>query len=53
LRDFLHVNGQSGYFQQSYFVYNRDGEACRVCGTTIRQMKQGQRSTFYCVNCQK
>jgi formamidopyrimidine-DNA glycosylase len=53
LRDFIGADGQSGYFQQSYFVYNRTGESCRVCGTTIRQIKQGQRSTFYCVNCQK
>jgi formamidopyrimidine-DNA glycosylase len=53
LRDFIAVNGQSGYFQQSYFVYNRTGLPCRVCGAPIRQVKQGQRSTFYCVNCQK
>lgn len=53
LRDFISVNGQSGYFQQSYFVYDRTGLPCRVCGTPIRQIKQGQRSTFYCVQCQK
>ncbi|MDC8760251.1 bifunctional DNA-formamidopyrimidine glycosylase/DNA-(apurinic or apyrimidinic site) lyase [Janthinobacterium fluminis] len=53
LRDFIGVNGQSGYFQQSYFVYDRAGLPCRVCGATVRQIKQGQRSTFYCVNCQK
>lgn len=53
LRDFVAVNGQSGYFQQSYFVYDRTGLPCKVCGTPIRQIKQGQRSTFYCVNCQK
>lgn len=53
LRDFIAVNGQSGYFQQSYFVYDRTGLPCRVCGAPIRQIKQGQRSTFYCVNCQK
>lgn len=53
LRDFIAVNGQSGYFQNSYFVYNRGGLPCRVCGAPVRQIKQGQRSTFYCVNCQK
>ncbi len=52
LRDFLNVNGQSGYFQQSYFVYAREGQPCRVCGTAIRHIKQGQRATFYCVQCQ-
>lgn len=53
LRDFMAVNGQSGYFQQSYFVYSRAGQACRVCGAEVRQVRQGQRSTFYCPNCQK
>ena len=53
LRDFIGVNGQSGYFQQTYFTYNRTGKPCRVCGAPIRQIVQGQRSTFYCVNCQK
>jgi DNA-formamidopyrimidine glycosylase len=32
LRDFIHSDGSSGYFQQQYFVYGRGGEACRVCG---------------------
>jgi formamidopyrimidine-DNA glycosylase len=52
LRDFVAVNGQSGYFQQSYFVYDRAGVPCRICAAPVRQFKQGQRSTFYCVNCQ-
>jgi formamidopyrimidine-DNA glycosylase len=53
LRDFISVNGQSGYFQQTYFVYDRAGVPCKVCAAPVRQIKQGQRSTFYCVNCQK
>jgi formamidopyrimidine-DNA glycosylase len=53
LRDFISVNGQSGYFQQTYFVYDRAGVPCRNCGAPVRQIKQGQRSTFYCVNCQR
>ena len=52
LRDFIAVNGQSGYFQQTYFVYDRTGVPCRQCGSPIRQIRQGQRSTFYCVICQ-
>ncbi len=52
LRDFISVNGQSGYFQQTYFVYDRAGVPCKICTTPIRQIKQGQRSTFYCVQCQ-
>ena len=53
LRDFIAVNGQSGYFQQTYFVYDRAGVPCRNCGTPVRQIKQGQRSTFYCATCQR
>ena len=53
LRDFVHSDGTSGYFQQEYYVYGRDGLPCRNCGTAIRQLRQGQRSTFYCPACQK
>ncbi|NOT14587.1 MAG: bifunctional DNA-formamidopyrimidine glycosylase/DNA-(apurinic or apyrimidinic site) lyase [Methylotenera sp.] len=53
LRDFLGADNKAGYFQQSYFVYGRTGEPCRVCHTPIMQIKQGQRSTFYCPVCQK
>ena len=53
LKDFVNVNGASGYFQQNYFVYNRTGLPCRVCNSLIRQVQQGQRSTFYCEKCQK
>jgi formamidopyrimidine-DNA glycosylase len=34
-------------------VYDRVGEPCRVCGTSIRRIQQGQRSTYYCPVCQK
>lgn len=53
LRDFVHSDGSSGYFQQNYFVYGRTGESCRVCGSIIKQIRQGQRSTFYCPTCQR
>lgn len=53
LKDFIGVNGQSGYFQQNYFTYARAGEPCRICNVIIKQIVQGQRSTFYCPNCQK
>jgi formamidopyrimidine-DNA glycosylase len=53
LKDFINVNGESGYFQQNYFVYDRTGLPCRKCKSLIQQVKQGQRSTFYCVKCQK
>jgi formamidopyrimidine-DNA glycosylase len=53
LRDFVNTAGQPGYFQQHYWVYGRGGEPCRRCGKPIKQIKQGQRSSFYCGGCQK
>lgn len=53
LRDFIHSDGSSGYFQQHYFVYGRKNEACKQCHTPIKHIKQGQRSSFYCPQCQK
>jgi len=53
LRDFIHSDGSSGYFQLEAFVYGREGEPCRVCGTKIKMIRQGQRATFYCPKCQR
>ena len=52
LRDFVQAEGSPGYFQQKLFVYGRGGQSCLVCNTAIKQIKQGQRSTFYCSQCQ-
>jgi formamidopyrimidine-DNA glycosylase len=53
LRDFLHSDGEPGYFRQQLFVYDRKNEPCRVCGTPIRHAVLGQRSTYWCPKCQK
>lgn len=53
LRDFVGADGDAGYFQQSYFVYARGDHPCRVCGTAIKTLRQGQRATFYCPRCQR
>ena len=53
LRDFVHSDGASGYFQQQYYVYDRAALPCRVCGSRIRVTRLGQRSSFYCAECQK
>jgi formamidopyrimidine-DNA glycosylase len=53
LRDFLHSDGEPGYFKQQLFVYDRKDEPCRVCGTPIRQAVLGQRSTYWCPKCQR
>lgn len=53
LRDYVQANGEPGYFQVNAFVYDREGKACRVCTSPIRVMRQGQRSTYFCPQCQK
>jgi formamidopyrimidine-DNA glycosylase len=53
LRDFSNARGEAGYFQLEAMVYDRAGEPCRVCGTTIKGIRQGQRATYYCPRCQK
>lgn len=53
LRDWHHADGALGCFQQQYFAYDRAGESCRRCGTTIRTIRQGQRATYFCPGCQK
>ena len=52
LRDFVQAEGNPGYFQQQLFVYGRANLPCLVCGLKIKQITQGQRSTFYCSHCQ-
>lgn len=53
LRDYVQASGELGYFQVDAFVYGRTDEACRVCTRPIRQIVQGQRSTFFCAHCQR
>lgn len=52
LRDFIGGDGQPGYFQQQYFVYGRQGQACRVCATPVCRSVMGQRATYWCPVCQ-
>ena len=53
LKDFVHSDGASGYFQQQYAVYGRDCQPCRVCGATVERHVMAQRATFCCPVCQK
>jgi formamidopyrimidine-DNA glycosylase len=52
IKDFKEVNGNSGYFQNEFAVYGRDGEPCRKCGTVIKSKVISGRNTFWCVKCQ-
>lgn len=53
LKDFTASDGKPGYFSQKLKVYNRASEPCFTCKKPIKQITLGQRSTFYCSNCQK
>lgn len=52
LRDFVHSDGSPGYFRQRLMVYERAGQPCRVCGSPIVRQIVGQRSTYWCPQCQ-
>jgi formamidopyrimidine-DNA glycosylase len=55
LRDHRQANGELGYFQHSFRVYDREGEPCPKldCSGVIERKVQSGRSTFYCATCQK
>jgi len=53
LRDYVASDGQAGYFQNQFMVYDRAGEPCPRCGGKVKGIRQGQRSTFFCPACQK
>ena len=53
LRDYVNASGTPGYFKQKLFVYERAKQPCRVCKTPIKQVAQGQRSTYWCATCQR
>ena len=53
LRDFYGGGGEAGYFQQDLAVYGRGDEPCRNCKRPISIVVLGQRSTYYCKNCQR
>jgi formamidopyrimidine-DNA glycosylase len=55
LRDYRQTDGELGYFQHSFRVYDREGAPCptRGCKGKILRIVQSGRSTFYCPVCQK
>ena len=55
LRDHRRADGEMGYFQKTFHVYDREGEPCRTkgCKGTVKRLVQAGRSTFYCARCQQ
>ncbi len=52
LRDYRDIDGQIGFFQDRFYVYDRADEACRKCKTIICHLMQNGRSSYYCPKCQ-
>jgi formamidopyrimidine-DNA glycosylase len=53
IRDYVHSDGSSGWFQISCAVYGRAGQSCRRCSGTVRQIRQAGRATYFCPGCQR
>lgn len=53
LRDFVGGDGKPGYFAQQLNVYGRTGLPCTNCGSSLLEIRLGQRSTVFCSRCQK
>lgn len=55
LRDYRQADGELGYFQHAFRVYDRAGEPCPTegCRGSVRRIVQSGRSTWYCPRCQR
>lgn len=59
LRDYVQSDGELGYFQTQFAVYDRAGQPCPTCTCSIKKtggiqkITQGGRSTYYCGKKQK
>jgi formamidopyrimidine-DNA glycosylase len=51
-RQYVYPDGGLGAHQRYLSVYDRAGERCPRCGVMVERMVQGQRSTYYCPDCQ-
>jgi formamidopyrimidine-DNA glycosylase len=52
ISDYVAPDGSDGAYQDERRVYARKGEPCAACGTPIRRLVLGQRSTHFCPRCQ-
>jgi formamidopyrimidine-DNA glycosylase len=51
--DYVDADGMRGFFQLEHCVYQRTGQPCLLCETTIRRIVVAGRGTHYCPQCQK
>ena len=50
---YINVNGESGYFAVQLEAYGQEDEPCSRCGTQIKRIAFGNRSSHFCPKCQK
>lgn len=50
---YVHVNGDSGFFDQSLSAYGQTDKPCPRCGTPIKRIIVGQRASHFCPRCQR
>jgi len=51
--DYRKPDGSKGGFDSERKAYKREGQKCSRCGTKIKRIKFGGRSSFFCPYCQK
>jgi formamidopyrimidine-DNA glycosylase len=51
--DYVDADGVAGFFQLKHRVYQRTGQPCLVCKTSIKRIVLAGRSTHYCPHCQR
>ncbi|EFO78964.1 formamidopyrimidine-DNA glycosylase [Oscillochloris trichoides DG-6] len=53
LRNYRNSYGEAGHNQEHFHVYDRAAQPCERCSTAINRIVVGQRSTFFCPQCQR
>ena len=53
ISDYRQADGELGYFQHSFQVYDREGKECVICAKPVKRIVQSGRSTFFCASCQR
>ena len=53
LRDYVQADGELGFFQHRFLVYDRAGLPCVGCAGVVHRAVQANRATYHCPSCQR
>lgn len=55
LNDYRQADGELGYFQHQFAVYDQEGNTCAKpdCAGSIKRIQQAGRSSYFCPRCQR